>query len=397
MRGSDRLNTLSESQTLALTRRVRELKKAGKDVLGLTLGEPDFDTPTHIRQAAIDAILEGFTHYPPVAGIPELREACAEKFRRENGMEFKAANVVVSTGAKQSIVNAVMSLVNPGDEVILIAPYWVSYLEMIKMAEGRPVVIHTTVESGFRMTPEQLEAAITPRTRMLMINSPSNPTGTMYSEAELAALVEVLERHPQVFVLSDEIYEHLAYDARHVSPGSFAAIADRTITVNGFSKSFAMTGWRVGYIGAPQWIAELCEKFQGQITSGTSSISQRAALAGLNGSMQPTFDMREAFHKRRDFLLSELAQIPGLRFHKPEGAFYVYPDCSAYFGAKTRGGETLRDIDHFTEWLLEAGNVAVIPGTAFGSDLHVRISYAYSQETLQMAVERIRAALSQLQ
>ena len=397
MKGTDRLEKLSESQTLALTKRVRELQAEGKDIVGLTLGEPDFDTPTHIRNAAIDAIRDGFTHYPPVAGIPDLRKAVAEKFSRDYGLQYTAANVVVSTGAKQSVVNVIMSLVNPGDESILVAPYWVSYLEMLKMADSEVAVVDTEVESGYKVNPQDLEAAITPKTRLIIFNSPNNPTGTTYSRSELKAIVEVLARHPHVYVLSDEIYEHITYDTETTCMASFPEIADRVIVVNGMSKGFAMTGWRIGYVVAPVWIAQLCEKYQGQITSGTCSISQKAAVAALTGPMEPTFTMRDEFRKRRDYMGAELSKIPGLKNYTPEGAFYFYPDVSHFIGKHTPEGKTIEDVDDLTMYLLDAGGVAVIPGTAFGTDKHVRISYAYSMDLLSKGMERITQSLTALQ
>lgn len=397
MKGSDRLEKLSESQTLALTKRVRELQAQGRDIVGLTLGEPDFDTPTHIRNAAIDAIRDGFTHYPPVAGIPDLRQAVADKFKRDYGLTYKPANVVVSTGAKQSVINVVMALLNPGDECVLIAPYWVSYLEMIKMADGEARVVDTDVANGYKLDPADLEAAITPQTRLIIFNSPNNPTGTTYSRAELKAIAEVLARHPQVYIISDEIYEHLAYDTETACMASFPEIAERVIVVNGVSKGFAMTGWRIGYIVAPVWIAQLCEKFQGQITSGACSISQKATVAALTGPMEPTFAMRDEFKKRRDFMGGELNKIPGLKNYTPDGAFYFYPDVSHFIGKRTPGGVLIADVDDLSMYLLDEGGVAVIPGTAFGTDKHVRISYAYGMDLLRKGLQRISESLTALQ
>lgn len=396
MKGSKRLNHLSESQTLAITKLVRDLKAKGQDIVGLTLGEPDFDTPAHIGDAAIAAIHGGFTHYPPVAGFPELREAIAKKFQSENNLPWKAENVVVSTGAKQSLVNAIMALVDPGEEVVMIAPYWVSYLEMIKMAEGEPVVIHTDVSTGYKATAAQLEAALSDKTRMFILNSPSNPTGSMYSREELEAMAAVLEKYPNVFVLSDEIYEYLSFDEAHFSIGSLPSMVDRTITVNGFSKGFAMTGWRVGYIGAPKWIADLCEKFQGQITSGSNSIAQKAAQAAISDDRATVSEMREKFRARRDFLAGELAKIPGIKMYSPEGAFYLYPDLSNFLGKTAPSGKVMDNIDVLTMYLIEEAGVALIPGTAFGTDHHVRISYAYATELLQEGARRIHQGLVNL-
>lgn len=396
MKGSKRLNHLSESQTLAITKLVRDLKTKGQDIVGLTLGEPDFDTPAHIGQAAVDAIQEGFTHYPPVAGFPDLRAAIAKKFREENNLPWQAENVVVSTGAKQSLVNAIMSLVDPGEEVVMIAPYWVSYLEMIKMAEGVPVVIHTDVTSGYKATAAQLEAALSDKTRMFILNSPSNPTGSMYSRAELEEMAAVLEKYPDVFILTDEIYEYLAFDEVHFSIGSLPNLVDRTITVNGFSKGFAMTGWRLGYIGAPKWIADLCEKFQGQITSGANSIAQKAALAAINDDRQEVNAMRDKFRARRDVMAAALSDIPGIKMYRPEGAFYLYPDLSNFLNKTAPSGKFISNIDELTFYLIEEAGVALIPGTAFGTEHHVRISYAYSTDLLEEGSKRIHQGLANL-
>ncbi len=393
-----RLAALAESQTLALAKRVRALRAAGRDIISLTLGEPDFDTPDFIREAAIAAIREGFTHYPPVAGIAELRAAAAEVFTRRNGLlGIAAENVVVSTGAKQSLLNALMAVVNPGDEVILIAPYWVSYVPMVHMAEGRPVIVNTDASTGFALTPEALEAAITPRTRMVMLNSPNNPTGAMITRPEMDALVAVLARHPQVYVLSDEIYELIAYDAAHVSPGAYAELAGRVITVNGMSKAYAMTGWRVGLMAAPLPIAAACEKYQGQVTSGTSSISQRAALAALTGDLAPTRAMAETFRRRRDLLAAELRQhVPAWTFTVPKGAFYLFPNVSAHLGRRTPRGQVLATADALAEYLLDHG-VSTVPGSANGVEGYLRLSYACSDAELRGAVQRIAGALAQLQ
>jgi aspartate aminotransferase len=397
MKGTQRLAVLSESQTLSLTKLVRQLQAEGKDIVGLTLGEPDFDTPEHIRSAAIAAIHAGHTHYPPVAGIPALRKAVADLYAKKYNVDAVPGNVVISTGAKQAVVNAVMSLLNPGDEAILPAPYWVSYYEIFKMAEAEVVVVHTTLENGYKMSPAQLEAAITPKTKLLMLNSPNNPTGGMYSHDELKGLVEVLERYPEIVVISDEIYEHISFDVEPVSMVNFPSIRNRMVVINGVSKGFAMTGWRIGFTLAPLWLSELCEKYQGQITSGACSISQHAALAAYTGPMEPTWEMREAFRERRDFVGKKLHAIPGLKSYVPPGAFYFYPDLSYFIGKVTPKGETIRDIDHLCHYLLMDGLVAVIPGTAFGTDVHVRISYAYAMPLLEKAMERLAAALSALQ
>ncbi len=393
MTGSNRINRLSESQTLSLTKEVRKLRSAGKDVIGLTLGEPDFDTPAHIRNAAIEAINQGKTHYPPVSGIPELREAIAAKCRRENKIPYKAENIVVSTGAKQSLVNAIMSLMNPGDEAILIAPYWVSYFEMLKMADAHIVIVGTDAASGFKASAEKIEAAITPRTKMIFYNSPSNPAGSMYNAEEVRQIVGVLERNRHVMLISDEIYEHIIYNFPHVSPASFEQVYEQVITVNGVSKAFAMTGWRIGYMGAPKWIAELCDKWQGQITSGANSIAQWATLTALTGELYPTYAMRDQFRERRDYLYQRLLSIEGLKTPCPDGAFYFYPDLSAFFGRVSPAGNKIKDIDDLTRYLLSDALVAVIPGSAFGTKEHVRISYAYTLEVLKQAADRIGQGL----
>jgi aspartate aminotransferase len=393
MNGSDRINFLTESQTLAVAKRVRELKAQGEDILSLTLGEPDFDTPEHIRNAAIQAINQGFTHYPPVAGIPELRQAVAEKFSKLNNLPYKAENILISTGAKQSLINAVMSLVNPGDEVIIPAPYWVSYVEMVKMAEATPVIIPTSIESGFKLKAEQLEAQITHKTRMLIYSSPSNPAGSMYSAEELESLVAVLEKHPGIFILSDEIYEFITYGKKHVSIGSFPSLTDRTITINGVSKAFAMTGWRIGFLGAPKWITDLCEKFQGQVTSGTCSIAQKAAVAAMTESLEPTYAMVREFHRRNDAGYALLSEIPGIKIIKPEGAFYFYPDIKGFLGKCTPQGKILNTVDDLCLYLLDEAKVAVVTGTAFGSETNIRLSFATSLNILEKSIERIRTAL----
>lgn len=396
MKGSDRLNALSESETLAITKRVRALKAEGKDVAGLTLGEPDFDTPDHIREAAIEAIREGFTHYTPVAGIPELREAIAAKYRNLYGRKVTAANTLVSTGAKQSLVNVIMSLVNPGDEVIISAPYWVSYREMFKMADAEVKIINTDIQGNYKATAAQFEALITPKTKLILLNSPGNPTGSMYSKDEWADLVSMLERNPRVFVLSDEIYEHIVYGTEMTSVAQFPSIADRAIVVNGCSKGFAMTGWRIGYVLAPEWIVALCDKYQGQITSGTSSISQRAALAALTGPLDATHAMRDKFLQRRNWMSKRLHAIDGLVSYDPDAAFYFYPDFSAFFGRKTPDGRLISNIEELCDYLMVDGLVAIVPGTAFGTNSHARISYAYSMDVLEVAVKRLEIALQAL-
>lgn len=393
MLGSDRLQVLTESSTLALAKKVRNMIVEGHDVVSLTLGEPDFDTPDHIREAGIQAIRDGHTHYPPVAGLPDLREAVAAYYRETYGLSFEAANVMVSTGAKQSVLNAVMSLINPGERAVVIAPFWVSYSEMLKMAEAKMDVVETTVDEGYILSPEKLEAAITPETTLLIFNNPSNPTGATYSEEELAALVEVLERHPQVYIISDEIYEFITYDRPAQCLANFESIRDRVVVINGVSKGYAMTGWRIGFTIAPQEITALCEKYQGQVTSGASTISQYAALAAVSGPKEASWEMRDSFRKRRDFVYEELCKIPGLKTPLPEGAFYFYPDLSAFLGKRTPKGEVLEDIVQLCDYLLEDGLVAVVPGNGFGTQQHARLSYAYSVDTLKIALERIRTSL----
>ncbi len=396
MQGTKRLQKLSESATLAMAKKVRALKAAGKDVIGLTLGEPDFDTPAHIGQAGIQAIHDGHTHYPPVAGIPDLRAAVAEKYQCEYGLDYTAANVVVSTGGKQSLVNVIMALVDPGERAILLAPYWVSYIEMLKMADAEIDVIETTVEQQYKVSPEQLAAVIQPTTRLIILNNPSNPTGATYTRDELAALVEVLAQHPDLYIISDEIYEYLTYDVEMTCLATFESIRDRVIIINGVSKAYAMTGWRIGFTVAPQWIAALCEKYQGQITSGASNISQHAALEAVRGTQEPVGVMRDDFRKRRDYVYGVLNGIEGVQTPLPEGAFYFYPDFSGLFGKQTPGGTVISDIDVLCNYLIEEALVAVITGRAFGTEKHVRISYAYSMEMLQEAMARIEKALSAL-
>lgn len=396
MNGSDRLGVLAESATLAMSKRVRELKALGKDIIGLTLGEPDFDTPTHIREAAIKAVEESDTHYPPVAGKPELREAVAARYRRDMGLSYTSANVMVSTGAKQALVNVIMSLVNPGEEAILIAPFWVSYQEMLKMADAKAVIVQTTIENEFKLQAADLEAAITPKTKLIIFNNPSNPTGATYTKAELEEIVTVLERNPHVFMLSDEIYEHITYGTEPVSMSTFPSIHDRVVLINGVSKAFAMTGWRIGFTIGPEWLISLCEKFQGQVTSGASTISQRAAIAAMTGGMEPSLVMRDEFKQRRDFVYSALNNIPGLKNYLPEGAFYFYPDLSAFIGRKTLDGDTLSNIDELSNYILDVGGLAVIPGTAFGTQTHIRISYAYDMEALTEGMKRLKSCLELL-
>lgn len=373
----------------------RELSAKGVDVISLTLGEPDFQTPQHIKDAAKKAIDDGYTFYTPVAGIPELRKAICDKFRNDNNLEFLPENIVVSTGAKHSIINMILALVNPGDEVIIPTPYWVSYSDMINMVEGKCVFVKATVDADFKITPAQLEQAITPKTKLFMFSSPCNPTGSVYSKDELKAFAAVFERYPQVYILSDEIYEHINFIGGHESIAQFDAIKDRVITVNGVSKGFAMTGWRIGYIGASREIAYACEKIQSQYTSGTSSISQRAALAALTGDMKPTHEMATAYKRRRDLMLSLMKDIPGFNTNTPEGAFYVFPDISYYFG-KTDGTTTVNSAEDLCMYLLETAHVSLVTGDAFGAPECVRFAYATSDENLVEGLRRIKEAVSRL-
>lgn len=392
---SQRVQQLAESQTIGMAKLSRELASKGVDVINLSLGEPDFVTPSHIREAAKKAIDDGFTFYPPIAGYPELRKAISEKFRRENQLDYKPEQIVVSTGAKQSIANVVLCMINPGDEVVIPLPYWVSYIEIVKLAEGKTVAIHTTVEADFKMTAEQLEAAITPRTKLLIFSSPCNPTGSVYTREELEALAKVLERHPHVYILSDEIYEQINFLDKHQSIAQFPSVRDRVIIVNGVSKGYAMTGWRIGYIGAPKFIADACDKMQGQFTSAASSIAQKAAEAALVADNRPSLEMRDAFRRRRDLVIEGLKQIPGLRLNQPKGAFYVFPDISSFFG-KSDGTHTIRNATDLCMYLLNTAHVSVVTGEAFGAPGCFRLSYAASDEKLKEAVRRIGDALSRL-
>ncbi|WP_171032293.1 pyridoxal phosphate-dependent aminotransferase [Polaribacter aestuariivivens] len=390
---SDRINSLPVSQTLAMAAKARELRAEGKDIIGLSLGEPDFNTPEFIKDAAIKAINENYNSYSPVDGYAELKEAICVKFKRDNNLEYKPSQVVVSTGAKQSIANIAQVLLNPGDEVLLPAPYWVSYSAIAILCEATFVEIPSSIENDFKITPEQLEASITPKTKMIFFNSPNNPSGTIYSEAEYRALAAVLEKHPQIYVLSDEIYEHINYETK---PFSFAAIEsmyDRTITVNGLAKAFAMTGWRIGYIGAPEWIAKACTKMQGQITSGTNCIAQRAAITAVLAPVSKIQYMVDEFKTRRDIIIGLLREIDGFKVNVPEGAFYVFPDVSAFFG-KTIKGTKIENASDFALFILEKANVATVTGDAFGTPNCIRISYAASELQIREAIKRIKEALS---
>ncbi len=390
---SDRINNLSTSQTLAMAAKARELRAEGKDVIGLSLGEPDFNTPDFIKQAAIQAINDDYNSYTPVDGYVDLKEAVITKFKRDNHLNYTLPQIVVSTGAKQSLANVAMVLLNKGDEVILPCPYWVSYAEIVKLAEGVPVEVKTSIENDFKMTAEQLEAAITPRTKMIWYSSPCNPSGSVYSKEELRALADVLQKYPDIYVVSDEIYEHINFVGGHVSMAQFEDMFERTITVNGVSKAFAMTGWRIGYIGAPQWIARACNKMQGQITSGANCIAQRATIEALNTSPSKVQYMVDEFKTRRQLILNLLGEIEGFKSNEPEGAFYVFPDISHYFG-KTIKGKTVNNATDFSMLLLEEAYVATVTGDAFGNPNCIRISYAASQEQITEAVKRIKDVLS---
>ncbi|WNW01415.1 pyridoxal phosphate-dependent aminotransferase [Tenacibaculum sp. HL-MS23] len=390
---SNRINSLPISQTLAMAAKARELKAAGRDIISLSLGEPDFNTPEFIKDAAIEAINQDYNSYTPVDGYVELKEAICVKFKRDNDLTYNPNQIVVSTGAKQSIANIAQVLLNPGDEVLLPAPYWVSYSAIATLCEAKFVEIPSSIDSDFKITPAQLEAAITPKTKMIFFNSPNNPSGTIYSEAEYRALAKVLENHPQIYILSDEIYEHINYGTK---PFSFAAIEnmfDRTITVNGLAKAFAMTGWRIGFIGAPEWIAKACTKMQGQITSGTNCIAQRAAITAVLAEPVKVQYMVDEFKTRRDMILGLLGEIDGFKLNVPEGAFYVFPDISAFFG-KTIKGTEIKNANDFSMLLLEEANVATVTGEAFGAPNCIRLSYAASELQLREAVKRIKEVLS---
>ncbi|HUH51332.1 MAG TPA: pyridoxal phosphate-dependent aminotransferase [Flavobacterium sp.] len=391
---SDRINSLAVSQTLEMAAKVRELKAEGKDIISLSLGEPDFNTPDFIKEAAIKAIHENYSSYTPVDGYLELRQAISEKFKRDNGLSYKTSQIVVSTGAKQSLFNVAQVLLNPGDECILPAPYWVSYFEIIKMSDGVPVVVPTSVDSNFKITAQQLEQAITPKTKMVMFSSPCNPSGSVYSKEELTALAEVLKKHPNIFVVSDEIYEHINFTGNFCSIASIEGMYDRTITVNGVSKAFAMTGWRIGYIGAPEFIAKACTKMQGQITSGANSIAQRATIAALLADPKEIDYMVQKFHTRRDLVTELLQDIPNLKTTIPEGAFYAFPDVSWYFG-KTLRGKLIKDSEDLAMYLLEEAFVATVTGSAFGNPNCIRLSYATSEKELTEALSRMKRALTE--
>src|SRR5680860_204217 len=389
---SERINNMSTSATLAMAAKTRELRNEGNDIIGLSLGEPDFNIPDFIKDAAKQAIDDNYSSYSPVDGYADLKKAIANKFKRDNNLEYGLNQIVVSTGAKQSLANVAMCMLNQGDEVILPAPYWVSYSDIVKLAEGVPVEVPTSIDTDFKMTPEQLEAAITPKTKMLWFSSPCNPSGSVYSLAELEGLAEVLRKHPGIFIVSDEIYEHINFRGGHVSIACIEGMYDRTITVNGVSKAFAMTGWRIGYLGAADWIAKACTKFQGQMTSGANAIAQRATITALEAPLGKIQFMIDKFHERRDLILKLLGEIEGFSLNVPEGAFYVFPDISHFFG-KTLNGVTINNASDFALYLLEHANVATVTGEAFGNPNCIRISYAASEDELKEAAKRIKEVL----
>jgi len=395
---SNRVNSLSESATLAMTRRSRELKESGIDVINLSIGEPDFNTPACIKEAAIDAIHNNITHYPPVAGYKALKEAISRKFKKENNLDYSEDQIVVSGGAKQSITNTILCLINPGDEVLIPEPYWVSYPEMVKLAEGKSVYIPSTIENDFKIDPVELEKKITDRSKVFLFSSPCNPSGTIYTKDELEAIAKVLAKKEDLYIISDEIYEQINFTGKHESIGQFDFIKDRVITVNGVSKGFAMTGWRIGYIGAPKIIAQACNTLQGQYTSATSSISQMAALKALQSdphTMDEVQEMKQAFLERRNMVLKRLQKIKGIKANIPGGAFYIFPDMSSYYG-KSNGKATINDGMDLCLYLLDKAQVALVPGSAFGSPEYIRISYATSMENLNTALDRIEKALYDL-
>ncbi|AWX45332.1 Aspartate transaminase [Flagellimonas maritima] len=385
---SDRIQKMSTSATLAMAAKARELRKEGKDIIGLSLGEPDFNIPDFIKEAAKKAIDENYSSYTPVDGYADLKKAISKKFKRDNDLDYTTSQIVVSTGAKQSLFNVAMVVLNPGDEVVLPAPYWVSYSDIVKLAEAVPVEVTTSIDTDFKMTPEQLEAAITPKTKMVWFSSPCNPSGSVYSETELKGLAEVLKKYPNIFVVSDEIYEHINFMGGHVSIAGVEGMYDRTITINGVSKAFAMTGWRIGYMGAPEWIAKGCTKLQGQVTSGANAIAQRAVIAALEAPKSKIQFMIDEFHQRRDLVLELLGEIKGFKLNVPEGAFYVFPDISDFFG-KTLNGTKIDNASDFALYLLEHANVATVTGEAFGNPNCIRISYAASEKELREAISRI--------
>ena len=392
---SNRIQRMAESATLKMAQLARDLRAQGKDVISLSIGEPDFDTPEHIKAAAVEALKNGFTKYTPVPGLPELRKAIVNKFKRDNDLDFDISQIVVSNGAKQSIANLSLSLLNEGDEVIIFAPYWVSYFEIVRLGGGVPVILKSGIDTDFKVTAEQLENAITEKTKVVLFSSPCNPTGSVYTKEELKAIADVIAKHEDIFIIADEIYEYINFTGKHVSIGSFENVKDRTITVNGFSKGFAMTGWRLGYIGAPKWIAAACTKMQGQFTSGANAFSQMAGAHALNSDLTATFEMKAEYLKRRDLVKNMLREIPGFKVNDPQGAFYIFPDISSYFGTSYEN-YSINNADDFCEYILQEGLVAVVTGTAFGADDCFRISYAASEEQLVECIKRIKVACAKL-
>lgn len=392
---SQRVVRMAESETLKMSQMARELKAKGHEVINLSIGEPDFDTPDAIKQVAKDALDAGFTKYTPVPGIPELREAISKKLKEENNLDYKASQIVVSNGAKQTLANIFLSLLDQDDEVIVLAPYWVSYSEIIKLAEGKTVLLKAGIESDFKVSAEDIEKAITPKTKALLFSSPCNPTGSVYLESELKAIAQVISKHPGIIIVADEIYEYINFTGKHISIGSFPEVKDQTVTVNGFSKGYAMTGWRLGYMGGPQWLSDACNKVQGQITSGANSFSQKAATFALQTKLPETELMKTAFLKRRDMVLQLLQEIPGVKVNLPLGAFYIFPDISAYFGKKSDKME-INNATDFCDYILQEAFVAVVSGAAFGADECFRISYAASEAELKEAVARMARVLALL-
>lgn len=390
---STRIQNLTESQTIKMAKLGRELAAKGVKVINLSFGEPDFHTPQYIKDGAVEAMNNNFTYYSPVSGYPDLRKAISDKLKRENNLDFTPEQIVVSTGAKQALANTLLCLINPGEEVIIPTPYWVSYSEMVKLAEGESVFVDATVENNYKITADQLEAAITPKTKLFMFSSPCNPTGSVYSKEELASLVEVFEKHPHVYILSDEIYEHINFVGGHTSIAEFPSVKERVILINGFSKGFAMTGWRLGYLAASKEIAAATDKLQGQTTSGTCSITQKAGLAALNGGLETVHQMRDAFLSRRNLVYGLLSAIEGIKVNLPDGAFYFFPDVTAFFGKSTPEGEVINTADDLCIYLLNTAHVSTVTGEAFGNSDCIRISYAASEEELNLACKNIAAAL----
>lgn len=396
MQLANRLDRISEPQTIKMAKLSRALKAEGVDVIDLSLGEPDFRTPQHICDAAVQALNDGFTKYTPVAGIPDLRQAICTKLLRDNNLSYTPEQIIVSTGAKQSLANVIQCLVNPGDEAIIPTPYWVTYAALVSLSEGTPVFVPCGIDTDFKITPAQLEAAITDKTKVFIFSSPCNPSGSVYTQKELAALVEVFERHPQVLIISDEIYEYINYLGQHQSIAQFSSMKDRVVVVNGFSKGYAMTGWRLGYIAATKEIAQACEKFQSQFTSGANSITQKAAVAALLGDLTPSMDMVKAFAERKEYVIKNLARIQGIKINKPDGAFYAFPDVSAFFG-KRNGEQVIHNAEDMAMYLLNTAHVTVVDGAAFGSPNNIRISFATSMYNLIEAIKRIQYALDKLE